>query len=1247
MTLTIDQPAPWLFAWLILKHVVGCLTHSDAGRHSERDKKNACSNLQKRPKNAAEPRFSNLQYALDFTTFLKAKSLAIWSIPLAALDAADKRGAVSSFVGTVGRFCKVPLRSAGLNVSACGNAFRVLLFFVFAIAAIPVRPETLWCRTLGVENGLSQSFVTAMAQDNDGYLWFGTVGGLSRWDGYEFARFSHDIASEHSLSDSVVLALYTDRRGRIWVGTRVGLDEFDSTTQQFIRHRVTYDGSDRPQGTLVECIASDQSGRIWVGSLGWGSLYCYDPRTGKGRVHRLPDIPDRWVTALHVDRLDRLWIATQSALPVAVSTTNRFRLSRLDHCSGVGEDALLPARDVLVFGEPSGKIVRLMSDASDRLWIGREGGGVMRFDPTSNDSREVTINAQKSEALADGRVKSMALGPQGEVWVLTSKPPNTRSEVFELVNRIDPDQFTVRRFNIEESVMKIWNPARLHGLLVDRSGILWIGSNGGGVHHVDVSTGGFEVFRRRSAISAGLNSAFVRAVCVDHSGIVWVGTPEGLNRIDRSGVEVRYTSPPFSAWPELQGIDVKALHEDHRHRLWIGTSQGLFVHDSNTGQMEVHRRKSQAPCAITDEWVQVIHEDSSGRIWLGTMGHGLMEFDETQRCFIGHAPDPNDPTALPNGTIQSLFTAADGSLWVGTDGGLVRLEVGGESKRFRRVPGLAEKSVMTVSQSHRVPGVLWIGTQQHGLCRLDLSDQTCRFFTVQNSGLPDNTIYGILADGLGQLWCSCNQGLFRFDPVEESVQRFGSEVNLQSSEFNALAYCRSADGEMFFGGVGGLNAFRPERLTRNQHPAQIVLAAVKVTDQVSQNPEAASRLVFRHGQAPQKETLIRHSQRDLTFESVAIHHSDPSRNQYQYRLDNYDRDWLLPSSQRRIRYTNLDPGRYTFRVRGFSSHGFVSDQEARFSFEVLPPFYGTWWFRSMVGALFLASVLGGHLWRVRNLRYQQELLESQVSSRTEDLKRALVTLEGQARDLAALDSAKSKFFANLSHEFRTPIMLTVGPLRDIQAGMHGSVTEEARKEIELSLRNANRLLELVDQLLMLARFDAGQWEFRPQRRDLKAYLKDRVVAYRPLAKQQSLRFLVELPDCEVSGDYDETKLDQIFGNLLGNAFKFTPAGGTVILRLARPSDEGWVTVEVEDDGSGIPETDIPRIFDRFYRGEQQNRAVSGAGLGLALAKECVELHGGEITAENCLQGGARFTVKLRGIRRSLAARTFEENGRAK
>ncbi|MBP1612143.1 MAG: hypothetical protein H6Q01_806 [Acidobacteria bacterium] len=533
--------------------------------------------------------------------------------------------------------------------------------------------------------------------------------------------------------------------------------------------------------------------------------------------------------------------------------------------------------------------------------------------------------------------------------------------------------------------------------------------------------------------------------------------------------------------------------------------------------------------------------------------------------------------------------------------------------------------MLSLGETASTPGILWVGTEQRGLCRLALRDLSVLCYTRRNSAIPDNTVYGILTDRGGRLWMSTKRGLACYDPVKDAFRTFGPERGLQSSEFNARAFALAPDGEMLFGGIGGLTSFFPERIADNPFAPSILITAVRALDREATPP--ATALVYRQGM-PQRSTAIEYGRRDLTFEYVALHYSDPANNRYLYRLDRYDADWQGPVTERSVRYTNLAPGAYTFRVRALSAHGVPGAAEATFGFVIRPPFYATLWFRALAGLAVLLAIAGAYALRVRQLRHRQRELAGQVARRTEELREALATLEQQTCKLRELDAAKSKFFANISHEFRTPLTLTLGPLRDVRDGLHGPIPPEARRELELAIRSANQQLELVDQLLALARLDAGQVEFRPRPLRLDECVRLAAAPFEALAGRRGTRFHLDLRAGAVHGDFDEEKLERIVGNLLGNALKFTPPGGHVTLRLSGAPD-GWALLEVEDTGPGIPVQDLPRVFERFYRGEQAGGEVPGTGIGLALVREFVQLHGGEVRAENRPGGGTRFTVRLR------------------
>ena len=934
------------------------------------------------------------------------------------------------------------------------------------------------------------------------------------------------------------------------------------------------------------------------------------------------------MTALRVDGADRLWVATQSPGDAPSPRARDDRIYVFERCSEIGDGDLPAPRVPIRLDDQAGKVLTIVEDGAHRLWFGRTGG-LLRYDPATGESARVDGGPSERVSLAGRLIRDMAVGPSGEIWALTHASAGASGQVPHSLFRVDPDRLTARQVMLRERVARPGGDASPDRLAVDRSGVLWIGSNGGGVRYADVSSGGFSLFPGQLGGSPGLSSSFVRAVCPGRDGAVWVGTPHGLDRIERAGGQVRYRRI-FAGRPgERSAPNVQALREDREGNLWVGTSRGLVVLKPDAGATRVHRHDDADPRSLADDWVQVLHDGPDGKVWIGTL-HGLGEFDSARSVSSNHFPDPLDPQSLPSGEINALHSDAGGALWIGTAAGLARLTAGaGGARRIERIASGADAlggaTVLSLGETASTPGILWVGTEQRGLCRLAFRDLSVLCFTRRNSAIPDNTVYGILTDRNGRLWMSTKRGLACYDPVQGAFRTFGPERGLQSSEFNARAFALASDGEMLFGGIGGLTSFFPERITDNPFAPSILITAVRALDR--EVIPTTTALIYRQGM-PQRSAEIEYGRRDLTFEYVALHYSHPSDNRYLYRLDRYDAGWQGPVAERSIRYTNLAPGPYTFRVKALSSHGVPSDEEAVFSFVIRPPFYATWWFRALAGLGLLLTLAGAYGLRVRQLRRRQEELEGQVARRTEELREALAALEQQTLKLRELDAAKSKFFANISHEFRTPLTLTLGPLRDVRDGRHGPIPPEARAEIELAIRSANQQLELVDQLLALARLDAGQVEFRPRPLRLDECVRLAAAPFEALARRQRTRFELDLRAGAVHGSFDEEKLERIVGNLLGNALKFTPPGGSVTLRLSGAPD-GWALLEVEDTGPGIPARDLPRIFERFYRGEQTGGDVPGTGIGLALVQEYVHLHGGEVRAENLPGCGARFTVRLR------------------
>ena len=564
-------------------------------------------------------------------------------------------------------------------------------------------------------------------------------------------------------------------------------------------------------------------------------------------------------------------------------------------------------------------------------------------------------------------------------------------------------------------------------------------------------------------------------------------------------------------------------------------------------------------------------------------------------------------------------------------------------------------------------GTLWVGTQRglNKLASAAKADTAALFRRYRLAdGLPNEVIYGILEQRGGDLWLSTNQGLAHFDPETETFRNYDVSDGLQSQEFNRGAYYKSRRGEFFFGGINGLNAFFPDSIRLNLHVPPVVITAVRKLDQtivVNAARKLDEAVVITPGEAVGvPEIALSYADKYVSFEYAALDYVNPSKHQYAYRLDGFDDAWIEAGTKRLITYTNLDPGNYTFRVKGSNNDGIWNDEGAALHVTVHPPWWRTGWAYALYGLLLIGGlVVAARLQRAHVLKQERErtiLREKELRTeaaeawanylqadnerkeleldKARELETAYQVLEAQAHRLEELDRTKSRFFANLSHEFRTPLTLTLGPLENILSGAYGVVEKPLRAQLAVMHRSTRRLLQLINQLLDLSKLEAGRMPLHTRHGNVVLFLRGIVYAFSSYAERKQLTLQFSADPDTIHLAFDADKLEKIVGNLLSNAIKFTPGAGTILVTVSAqprtPNDaEGWVEIRVRDSGTGIPEAQRAAIFDRFHQvDDSPTRAQGGTGIGLALTKELVELHGGTIALESEMGFGSTFIVRI-------------------
>lgn len=1056
----------------------------------------------------------------------------------------------------------------------------VWLCFASSIAQTPSFEK------VGASEGLSQGMIYALLQDRRGFLWFATKGGLNRYDGYSFQVFQNDPFNPFSISDNEVKAVLEDRLGRIWTGgSNNGLNIFDPTTGKFYQ-------INKLVSQNIGCLAETKDGAIWAGSV-----------LGLNRI-RIPDV-------LPADEpsLDALASVTSISLPP--NPINK------------------PANN--------NEITDLKGSADGQLWISRLNQ-VGYLDPKTEQYQTVwreSIDAKNPqvshffEAL-DGTIWAGQIGqllrirgkeiatfpfPEPSVFPYTAMAldasgnlfVSTRKQIFKL-----PD---AQNTTPESAKFQLFYRFPTEGvvgstkLLVDRSGLLWIGTNGYGLLKHNPGNPSFHHY------AAGKSP---RRILCDHEGNTWVWQAGGgfllLNESDRHLSKPLFNHPRYLQHDCIHAMDgsIWLLTEDVESPQTHGT---LFRINPSTLQT-----LSQYPVSVGIGMFSQIKQAKDGTFWiLGDQGV-LAQFDPGTNQTTLH--DYSGITGFKE-PAYGFWMDANHHFWIGTPHGLVQGISKADGLKFalhknnpKDRQSLNCNSILSLFESTKQPGILWIGTNGGGLNRMDKTTGKFKHYT-QNDGLPNHVVYGILPDSTGALWLSTNNGLSKFDPKAETFQNYFSVDGLQDNEFNTLSYAQNDQGRLFFGGVNGITAFYPWELSASSTAPPVLITQLKINSQ----PASVDNGLLQYSIEQTQSLTLNYSQNQLSFEFAAMDFSAPRMNQFKYRLLGANEEWVEATNSNSATYAHLQPGHYVFEVKTGGSRGIWNGAPVRLEIHILPPWWRTGWaYFSYVLMLSLA------VWSIYRFQLNKIRLENKLAFEHRETLR-----------LAELDRLKTNFFSSVTHEFRTPLTLLLEPARQL---LLEAKDQAQRYRLELIEKNARRLLQFVHQLLDLSKLEAGQMPLHLHPGYPAKTIEGVVEQFQTLAQQRSIQLQLDLIDSSQPVVFDEIKWEQIVSNLLSNALKFTPESGRITLKLSAKEDpsatQTLFKLEVTDTGIGISATDLPRIFDRFYQvaptvhTPQEREAVAGTGIGLALTKELVERMGGTIVAKSPFEAGkgTRFIVML-------------------
>ncbi|WP_157687523.1 hybrid sensor histidine kinase/response regulator [Pedobacter psychrophilus] len=1040
---------------------------------------------------------------------------------------------------------------------------------------------------LTIDNGLSQNTVTTIFQDHKGLIWIGTWDGLNKYDGYNFEIYRNDGRNPKSLSDNKVNAIFEDKKQKLWVGTTSGLNLFDRDLEEFKSFP-----NERNKSYAVSSIVEDTNGIIWLGT-DEGVKYL-DPSIGKIKdlAFKNSQNGDSRVQSLYIDKGNLLWIGKFAGL-LFYDISKRKLVSPYPNLQQAVKNSWI-------------RTVKYQKDGS--FWLATEADGVLHY----KSNKEIDYYSVKNGLLSN-TIRDILIVNEREIWIGTK---------FGL-SILNPFSNGIKNYTYkkdEDSQISL-SQASIRSLFKDKKGNIWLGTYSGGINLVYNFQENFSYKGHAKEDVSKLSNKEVNSIFEEPDKNVWLATDGGgLNYWNRklNTIAVYKYGKDHSIFNT-----VKTIHQDAEDRniLWLSTGGGVLKFNKNSHLFEPFNfiNNFNLPAFIH----QYVFEDSNYGLWIGTNFGGLYLFKNGQKIkFYNNQTNKKD---YLNSNIITALKSDKNGLWIGNRGaGLNYLDYKtGKITSYvynkKNPSSLSSNNILCLYKDSK--GRLWIGTDGGGLNYYDSVSK--QFLTLNKSnGLFNNTINAIIEDQSGALWLSTNGGLFKVktkitpNPLkfeDLKIVNYTVEDGLQSNQFLSNSVFRGLGNELFFGGINGLSTFFPNQLSVNNNKPNIIFTELSI---LGRSVTIGENNILEKSIDETEEIVLPYDKASFTIKFSLLNYVHPDKNKYAFILEGFANDtWHYVNDQRQATYTNLNPGTYTFKVKAANNSGVWTEKSRTLIIKVLPPWYKTWWAYTIYAVIFLLL-----LYLFYSYTKYKERLKSKITYEQYVAK--------QERELA---EQKLSFFIKISHEIKTPITMILAPLQKLLSAHENNPVWY--DHLNIMNKSGQRLLNLIDQLLDVRGFDAAQTNLKAAKGNMVRFLKEIVVISSNLSKEKNIDLSFSSSEESVETWFDRDKMEKVIYNILSNAIKYTPEYGEINVKVEKLHLEQTVLISITDNGSGISSERIPTIFTALKHEDSMLNNISGTGIGLAFAKELVDLHHGEISVEstpssNGVNGFTCFKVKL-------------------
>lgn len=1061
----------------------------------------------------------------------------------------------------------------------------VFVLLILSACVEPVSAQTGSAyETLSATQGLSQGLINDMLQDKEGFIWIATKGGLNRYDGYSFKVFTTDPQDSSSISSNSLSNLLEDSLGRLWIGTYDGgVNVYNKKTGRFLRiSQASGLSSNRVESAMIAL----PDGRILVG-----------PQGGSMNVISLPDDGKPVISSLHIPgRRTANWILKDEKGLIWIDCDDNSIF--IFNPSTSGFDLLYDGHRFTSLIATTGKFIS--AKFSQAL-------GPMAIPATRSEFIDSTGQLE-AHMIRSGKDGAFIIDNR---FPVTTGASGCNFYDFNAVKAGDNMNDVYAR-NLKTSV----RDQNIKCLLLDRSGVLWVGTMGHGIYKYRI---------RNDRFHPVLPNMSIQRITILNNDMLYVQGWRSAKLLTPQGEERLNPVAPLIS----DGLAFTNVIQEKNGGYWLYWN----------GQKKIYRYRADKKLVATydeavnttpTEQLQPFIQDSRHRIWVCGANGTLARIDPTTGSLSKFVIDIEQYTGTSALTQTNMFYEdRQGIFWLGTEHGFARLAFTNDTSSpevswFKNIPGnsnsLSYNYVSWFMDDPTDSDYLWICTKGGGLNRMQKSTGKFTHYTTQQ-GLPNDVVYGVLADKAGNIWGSTNRGIFCMlaanveNDAPPVFRIFSMSDGLQADEFNTNALAKLSNGDLAFGGVNGINIFNPQKVLSGNYSPNVYITAIQIGNKaVTPGDETG---VLEETIEQTASITLSHLQDVLTLEFSSLDFTAPPQNKYRYQLAGMDKEWVESGTRRTVTYLHLPPGKYTFRVQGSNSQGIWSGKTTELKISVLPPWWRTGW-AYMIYVLLMVLAIRVYL----RFKVNKAKLQSQLNYEQLEAKRA-----------KELDAVKTQLYTNITHEFRTPLTVILGMAQQVAE----KPAEQFDTRMEMIVRNGQNLLNLVNQLLDLSKLETGKMELQLLPGDVIHFMRYIVESFHSLAEsqQKQLHFLTDIDALYIA--FDREKLRQIVSNLLFNAIKFTPEKGNIYISVLEtmPSNSTGspaLIIKVKDTGIGIPEDQLPYVFDRFYQLDNSHtRKAEGTGIGLALTKELVKLMDGEIVAKSPPAGasrGSEFTVSL-------------------